>query len=210
MIEWLNLNEGITNILLSIISLIIAFIAIIISVLTAKRQNKIALFEKRYEVYNRFSELIQMAEIVSHKALTSKEKLRLYNFSFFGVKNESSNIGQEISKIDDKLSIIDSRDEKYKKFSDMKIEKAKKKSVLDYSILVKDEVLLSKSKLLFNNNDNDDIKEFFKIYSDVVMSANFTEIDSMDELFERWNKTCIKLRKEKYLENMEKYINLNK
>lgn len=51
-IKWCNCNQGFLSAILTIISFILSVIAIWISISTAKRQNKIALLEKRQQVYD--------------------------------------------------------------------------------------------------------------------------------------------------------------
>jgi len=55
---WLIENEG----FISIIAVLISLIAIGISIYIANRQNKIGLFEKRYEVYKKYIELKTVRE----------------------------------------------------------------------------------------------------------------------------------------------------
>lgn len=50
-IEWLNSNQGFMSAILSIIGVIISFIAICISISSSRQQNRIALFDKRFETY---------------------------------------------------------------------------------------------------------------------------------------------------------------
>lgn len=51
-IQWCNGNQGFLSAILTIISIFLSVIAICISISTTKRQNKIALFEKRQRVYD--------------------------------------------------------------------------------------------------------------------------------------------------------------
>ena len=65
MIEWCNINEGFASVIISAISVIIAIVAIFISFLTARKQNKIVLFEKRFECYQRLMELKRFSDFAN-------------------------------------------------------------------------------------------------------------------------------------------------
>lgn len=52
MIEWLNQNEGIANIILALCTIFLSVIAIIISLSTARVQNKISLLHNRIDAVN--------------------------------------------------------------------------------------------------------------------------------------------------------------
>lgn len=63
------------------ITLLLSIIAVIIAVSTARKQNKIALFEKRFVVYREFQNCIGFAEILDVDT-TSMEFIEMYNFVF--------------------------------------------------------------------------------------------------------------------------------
>lgn len=56
MVEWCNTNQGFLSAILSFIAVCFSGIAIVISVNSTKKQNKIALFDKRLDNYNRLKE----------------------------------------------------------------------------------------------------------------------------------------------------------
>ncbi|MBN2284903.1 MAG: hypothetical protein JXI43_00540 [Tissierellales bacterium] len=51
MIEWFNNNQGFMSAILSIVGVIISVVAIWISINVSKKQNRIALFDRKYDVY---------------------------------------------------------------------------------------------------------------------------------------------------------------
>ena len=51
MIQWTNSNQGFASVMLSVVTILLAIIAIWVSISTSKMQNKIALFEKRHEIF---------------------------------------------------------------------------------------------------------------------------------------------------------------
>lgn len=58
-------KKGILDYLLIIVPIIISFLAIIISVCTARKQNKIALFEKRYEALSQIRTMLSFSESIA-------------------------------------------------------------------------------------------------------------------------------------------------
>ena len=205
-IMFLNSNEGVVDSVLSFVSLIIAISAIIISVITRKEQTKIDLFEKRYEIYVRFSELINMAKLVTNKNFTYKGKLMNWNESFFGVKTESSQLGVDITELDDKLKSMDRNSEEYKTISEERKEKVNNKFFIDCSTLEKDRTMLGKCRLLFPDRFANSMEDFFNKYTDVVFSANYMDEEYMIELFEQWGKICIELDDNNYLNRMQQFL----
>lgn len=51
MIEWFNNNQGFMSAILSIVGVIISVVAIWISINVSKKQNRIALFDRKFDVY---------------------------------------------------------------------------------------------------------------------------------------------------------------
>ena len=205
-LDFFNNNEGVVNSAFSLVSLIIAIVAVIISIKTRKNQTKVDLFEKRYEIYSRFSELINMAKFVTLESFTSSGKIIMWNTAFFGKKTESCKLGTEIIKLDDRLKSIDKDSEDYKTANEERNEKVREKFFFDYSELEKDRILFQKCKLLFPNDFSNDMKNFFEIYDDVVFSANYMDEEYMVNLFERWRQTCLELDDKKYIEKMQKLL----
>lgn len=209
-IEFLNHNEGVVNSLLSLVSLIIAIIAVIISITTRKKQTKVDLFEKRYEIYARFSELINMAKFVTLEVLTSSGRIAMWNTAFFGKKTESCRLGTEIIELDDRLKSIDNYSEDYQTLTEERKEKVKNKFFIDLSTFENDRIIFEKCKLLFPNSFSNGMENFFKTYDNIVFSANYTDEEYMFNLFERWRKICLELDKQKYLEKMKKLLKFKK
>lgn len=67
--EWVSSNSEFISLFLSIITVLASIIAIIISVKTAMNQNKIALFEKRHIVYEKYVELSSFRECLKISTL---------------------------------------------------------------------------------------------------------------------------------------------
>jgi len=55
--SWLTENEGVVSLFVSVCTVFISIVAIVISFNIANRQNKIGLFEKRYNIYEKYIEL---------------------------------------------------------------------------------------------------------------------------------------------------------
>lgn len=65
----LNQNENIVNFVLAIATILISVIALYISIKNASKQNKIALFDHRYKVYEKFVEIGDLGESFNIKVL---------------------------------------------------------------------------------------------------------------------------------------------
>lgn len=72
-------QDEIISICLSGATIILSIIAVFISIHTAKKQNKIALFEKRMEVYSVAKKLVLLGEQMRSNELVGKD----YNVSYF-------------------------------------------------------------------------------------------------------------------------------
>ena len=83
LIELLNQNEGAMSAVLSALSLLVAIIAIWISISSANSQQRLQLFEERYKIYELFSSLVEKAELLSHPSLSYKGHLMMWNSTFF-------------------------------------------------------------------------------------------------------------------------------
>lgn len=64
-ISWLNTNSGFASLLVASASAVVAVIAVIVSVCISKKQNKIALYEKRFECYQKIGALLNYAKFVA-------------------------------------------------------------------------------------------------------------------------------------------------
>lgn len=87
------------------ITLLLSVIAVFIAVSTARKQNKIALFEKRFVVYRELQNSIAFAEFLDNDS-TSMDFIERYNFVFstnFATNDNSTlawmNIAQSVRKI---------------------------------------------------------------------------------------------------------------
>jgi hypothetical protein len=60
--NWLNANQGFASAILTAIAVVISFWALFSSIRATKRQNKIALFDKKYEIYEKINILIACLE----------------------------------------------------------------------------------------------------------------------------------------------------
>lgn len=94
MIAWFNENQGFLTVVLSIVAIIASIIAIIISIRTAQKQNKIDLFDERWEAYKKlrshlypFMDIVELFEEVDKEEVN--ELIKEQFDSFF--KLESSN-----------------------------------------------------------------------------------------------------------------------
>ena len=57
-IDWTNCNQGFISAVLSILTFFISVAAVVISIIAIKKDTKVSLFEKRHEVYTKFSGLV--------------------------------------------------------------------------------------------------------------------------------------------------------
>ena len=56
MIEWVNSNQGFMSAILSIVGVIVSSLAICISINVSKKQNRIALFDRKFDVYKKLQD----------------------------------------------------------------------------------------------------------------------------------------------------------
>ena len=58
-IIWCNSNQGFISAILSILAILISFIAVLCTICSTKRQNRIALFEKRQKVFDDIEDFVK-------------------------------------------------------------------------------------------------------------------------------------------------------
>ncbi len=83
-IEWLNNNQGFVSAILTILTVAISVIAIFITVTTTKKQNRIALLDKRIRFINDLDEYV-LYELQSWEFDLSKVKF-FYEYSYVFVE----------------------------------------------------------------------------------------------------------------------------
>ena len=66
LIEAIDKHEGFASVILAVIT---ALIAIFVPCFIAKRQNKIALFDKRFQKYQQFLALKEFSEIIKNSRI---------------------------------------------------------------------------------------------------------------------------------------------
>ena len=61
LINWCNTNGGFLSAILSVVTLIISIVAIWVSISVSRKQNRIALFEKRATLHSKFVQIKNFA-----------------------------------------------------------------------------------------------------------------------------------------------------
>lgn len=206
LIELLNHNQGFFSALLSVLSLIVSALAIWITVSTNKRQLNLQIFNERYEIYNRFYELLSLSMNIVHSSLTYKGKMIIWNTDFFGLYSENSKIGVELVKLDSAMESIDPKSEEYKRLNEKHNTMATEKFFTDYGLFLRDKTLLNKSKLLFSAKVVSAVNDFLSVYGEIVFSANFVDKDTMEDLFFKLKIVCDDIERNNTLEEMEKSL----
>lgn len=85
-INYCNANQGFMSALLALFSVLVSIIAICISISVTRKQNRIALFEKKYEAYNMISGFLSSMQIYDGTPESVETILiKLFSFSNFGV-----------------------------------------------------------------------------------------------------------------------------
>ncbi len=102
-VKWCNENQGFIGVTLSILTLAVSGIAVWISINTASRQNKIALFEKRLDSFQSFISIVNAAKKL-FECGDSIDTLRRSYIATITVKNHAAGLTVDpFTMIDDSI-----------------------------------------------------------------------------------------------------------
>lgn len=205
-INFLNENAGAISGVVAVLALLVSIIAIFLSLATNRSQLRLSLFSERYTVYNRFAQLIDLVDILTDKSFTMKGKLYIWNVTFFGMKTDSSELGAKILNYDEQLSELEIDSAEFKEVQQLRQKCASEKFLLDLSSYAKDKELLFKSRLLFSDEITEYIAEFLGMYDSAVMMINFAEESEIEQIFTDWRVLNDKIKEEKIIDKIDKYI----
>ena len=206
MLTFLNQNSGAVSGVIALLALIVSIVAIFLTVSANRNQMKLALLDERYTVYSRFSQLVEMVNILTCKGLTPKGKIWIWNMTFFGIKGVSSQLGAEIVKYDEQLSVLDESLPEYLEILHLKEKSAAEKFSLDFSTYTEDLKLLSKSRLLFSDEISTYIAKFLGIYHSAILAVNFEKETRVIEIFNSWESLNNEIRDNKIIDKIDEYI----
>lgn len=210
-INFLNANSGATSAILSVLSIISAFIAIGISISVAKKQARLNLFEKRYKVYELFSQLVEKAEAVSRPSLSYKYHLIMWcifpeddsmiaeNFKAFTPEEFDEHFSQEGAE----STPVD-----IEQF-EQKLERIHAASIKLDKMFRTQKNVLQMARYLYNKKISDKIDAFINIYGTAVLIIGRSKQEA-EKLWDEWYKLCRSIRQEKILEAMGKKLRFQK
>lgn len=180
----------------SITSIILSFIAIIVAMNTSKTiaesQNKISLFEKRYDVYMELNKINEYVMDVQTKLDGYNEESSIYQKKFF-VKTINPDYikmyeGQEFVLMNyvDYHYVYGAYIQSfwYDRFNENGINNSQ-------DIIENQSILLLKYELLFNSSTDENkvqLKQFFDMYSDLVKKYTAFPKDDFPQMMEEYYK----------------------
>lgn len=213
LIEFLNQNEGAMSAVLSALSLLVAIIAIYISISSTKSQQRLQLFEERYKIYELFSSLVEKAELLSHPSLSYKGHLMMWNSAFFYSNKKICTEGLKAQVCDELVMEISPEEENYEQLKE-KIRTSKKelldsRSIEAYKIFIGQKTKLRMSHLLFKKEIYETIDSFIDIYCDAILLVGYNELET-EKLLKNLYELCRRIKEEKILGKMEKKIQFHK
>lgn len=208
-IQFLNENAGAASILLSVLSLLIAILAVWSTLYVVRKQTKLQLFEERYKIFSRFYTLLSAMEIVSSQAFTPKGHLLFWNIwgaAFNKSESESSQLGKQINDYNEKLLQADLDEEQRTEINEMREKAVTDKFLIDYRTMLADIELLSKAELLFPKDIAENISEFLSIYRDLVFKANYSSEEEIEGDFKKLSEWCLKPEAKNMINKMKTYL----
>lgn len=162
MINWFNCNQGFMSAILSFISLFVSVIAIWISIKSTNKQNRIELFDKKYDIYKSLENYFE--------SLKGNPKAILH-FLHPGMKFENDNPWRpEINEIAGKASLLFS-DSLSQNLKDMEMKYSRMRqldnSISSYFSYLEEEPISSEVIPLYkeyfsNNSPTDEDEKKFK------------------------------------------------
>lgn len=213
LIELLNQNEGAMSAVLSALSLLVAIIAIWISISSANSQQRLQLFEERYKIYELFSSLVEKAELLSHPSLSYKGHLMMWNSTFFDSNEKICVEGLKAQMCDELVMKISPEEENFEQLKE-KISTSKKefldsRSTEAYKMFIGQKTRLRMSHLLFEKEIYETIDSFVDIYWDAILHVGYDELET-EKLLKNWYELSCRIKQEKILEKMEKKMQFHK
>lgn len=196
------------DLLLSIITAAAAIIALALTVWEIRANRKLALFDKRFEVYSVFLAVISQAEAFSLEKLSEKGATLFWFYLFSQRDQQIANKYdkcQEAKKSWQKHSLSKEETEQYKK-KDKKLETKYLECVDDlfnscYAIYQKDVSVLRGAKLLFPEVVFCSISKLLEVYEETIMRMEID--DDIQDLIEKWKTLMGEIENKEIMKIME-------
>jgi len=220
-ITWLNSNQGFASIILSITSLLFAGLAIWISISTNRKQIKLQLLNERYEIFERFSTLIEIMKTILHEAFTYKGFLMIANTQFYLSQDKNQNdhsfsdhlfnsCGRKVLNCNDKLEQLAKDSEEYKA-----IIKERDIAISDNffelnNIYEQDKRLLIKSRLFFPDEAASKIAEFLAFYKMFVLILNYSSEEDIQKVIVTGRELLKEIEEAKTITIMDEYLDFTR
>lgn len=170
---WCDNYETLIDLLLTIFALLISVIAISISIRTSKQQTKLDLWDKRFEVYLPFTEMVnQIQKICSIMENRSDFDLKrlVANMMYVPQVDEEYEISHKILQLEKKIFQKKANGEKIVHYEKRLQILNDKKFALDYNRFIKYNSIFKRTELLFPSEIARMVQIFWKAYGDLLLS----------------------------------------
>jgi len=198
--------EKVINVFLTIISLGISIWALVMSILTTRRQNQIALLEKRIGIYE---EVVKIYTILKNYPKQAKDsnyirKLSVAVSFLFTLKSKEELLCTKIINLKKEEQKIRDRNEKEK------IQKKCEKAIdglVDYIINQIDtmERLKTEVHLLYNDEIEETLKCIVDVYRDFILGFMVMNDKELTEIIEDMRVVINQAEKGKFMEKLQKH-----
>ena len=178
LLTWCRLYEPLINFVLAGLSFLLAIIAIAISISSANRQTKLDVWDKRYEIYAPFVEMVNKMERLcgysEGKSGLALKKLAILMF-YVPQVNEEYELSQKTVNLEQEIieaglegqALI----EKNMQLNSLNNEKFR----LDIIRYAKYDDIFSRADLLFPHKISYAIKAFWKVYGNIILGNTLYE-----------------------------------
>lgn len=167
-IAWCNVNSGFFSLLLSVVAIIVSIVAI-------KAQNKGAVFEKRVSIYCEVSRIYSIVKGIVEKNSNgmAKRYKSIVVSLLFDYRSEEDVIFEQIGKLE--LENADSQPENQKKINEL-IEKYADLYVRKYM----HSDIVEKTAIFYNTGITKNVKELFDAYDSLLLGLIIMNREDFD------------------------------
>lgn len=205
-------------IITSILTIVIIIVTILLGVTQNRLQKKdqnISLFEKRYEVYLIFSEIVSNTEFL--KKISSSDNFSEQTNIDISSAFRDFCVNKIFSKTEEKIKVLNNLKEESKLYASPRKDILMKIDILNQEILftalseLHEKILiLNRSEFLFEKEISEKIIKFSKIYQSVLEYSIINQNDKFEENYTELIFALDNLETHVVLNKIKKLLNLNK
>lgn len=170
--NWCVTNDSVINLFLTVFSLLVAIVAIGISIFTLRKQIRLDVWDKRYEIYEPFVDitkkmkrLCEVADGKSYFALKNLVKAIMYT----PIVDKEFDIMDKIIRIEKKMQSLKQENNSSEKEHQMLTQAIDELFQLDLIRFTKLDSTFSKARLLFPDNISKIIVDFWEVYGTFLL-----------------------------------------